>query len=189
MIRMSIGIRMLGIVMGALCIAVLAHPHPTSAGSCNDKAPSWWTHHTATDGRSLHGESQAIKDLFVRTWGTANDIHIKTWAYQHSGCPAPVIVEQTPEPTPKSIEKRTEKPRLEPQRSEPERSSTPIDRTRDGIGPGMYSSPPDKQSDEMRAATYGAGGFRGAVNRCRAAHPEQATWWCAFQANAGLWRA
>ena len=38
----------------------------------------------AWDGAGLHHQPLAVQSLFANIWGTADDLHVRTWAWQHN---------------------------------------------------------------------------------------------------------
>ena len=68
-----------------------------SADDCNRPAPDDFRSDVAWDGQGLHHQSQDVQHLFSSVWGTDDDLHVRTWAWQHN-CrtrPPDTVVEPT----------------------------------------------------------------------------------------------
>ena len=55
-----------------------------AADDCNRPAPDDFRSDVAWDGMGLHHQSQDVQDLFSSVWGTDDDLHVRTWAWQHN---------------------------------------------------------------------------------------------------------
>lgn len=55
-----------------------------TADDCNRPAPDDFRSDVAWDGQGLHHQSQDVQDLFSSVWGTDDDLHVRTWAWQHN---------------------------------------------------------------------------------------------------------
>ena len=78
--------RWLRIVAAGLAVALAAIALSVglaTADDCNRPAPDDFRSDVAWDGMGLHHQSQDVQDLFSSVWGTDDDLHVRTWAWQH----------------------------------------------------------------------------------------------------------
>ena len=71
-----------GLVLALL--AALASASLVSADDCNRQAPDGFRSDVAWDGQGLQHQSPAVQALFAKIWGTDDDLHVRTWAWQHN---------------------------------------------------------------------------------------------------------
>ena len=173
-----------------VCLAVLLtgvwFPGPVQA-QCDTPAPDWYRHESIQKnghpqkGESLHDQSDAVKASYLSRYGEANNLHVRSFAYQGDGCPAPPVIREVTKP-PKRVER-------EPQEQRGDTGTTGTNNSNVVVGSigtveqSFFSAPRDMPPD-----MYGEGGFRGAYYRCLDANPMHPGWRCAREANQGLWK-
>ena len=78
--------RWIRIIAGGLAAALVASVLSVglvTADDCNQPAPDDFRSDVAWDGTGLHHQPQDVQDLFSSVWGTDDDLHVRTWAWQH----------------------------------------------------------------------------------------------------------
>ncbi|MCY3958272.1 MAG: hypothetical protein OXG65_08260 [Chloroflexi bacterium] len=70
--------------LAAALAAIALSVSLVTADDCNQPAPADFRSDVAWDGAGLHHQSQDVQDLFSSVWGTEDDLHVRTWAWQHN---------------------------------------------------------------------------------------------------------
>ncbi len=77
-------IRTIAVGLAAALTAIALSVGLVTADDCNQPAPDDFRSDVAWDGTGLHHQPQDVQDLFSRVWGTDDDLHVRTWAWQHN---------------------------------------------------------------------------------------------------------
>ena len=77
-------IRIVAVGLAAALAAIALSVGLVTADDCNRPAPDDFRSDVAWDGQGLHHQSQDVQDLFSGVWGTDDDLHVRTWAWQHN---------------------------------------------------------------------------------------------------------
>ncbi len=77
-------IRTIAVGLAVALTAIALSVGLVTADDCNQPAPDDFRSDVAWDGTGLHHQPQDVQDLFSRVWGTDDDLHVRTWAWQHN---------------------------------------------------------------------------------------------------------
>ena len=77
-------IRTIAVGLAAAVAAITLSFSLVAADDCNQPAPDDFRSDVAWDGTGLHHQSQDVQNLFSRVWGIDDDLHVRTWAWQHN---------------------------------------------------------------------------------------------------------
>lgn len=76
-------VRTIAAGLAAALAAITLSVGLVTGDDCNRSAPDDFRSDVAWDGQGLHHQSQDVQDLFSSVWGTDDDLHVRTWAWQH----------------------------------------------------------------------------------------------------------
>ena len=128
---MKIRIRLATLSLGFLLLAGATTAAASPATSywteqCNNSAPEWFREDIAEDGQGLHHQTTDVQDLFFSVFTDNDDLHVRSWAWQHNCALGVTMLPPTPPATvisnPSPTEPVTRAPSVKRTRSTPQRS-------------------------------------------------------------------
>ena len=133
---MKIRIRLATLSLGFLLLAGATTTAASPVTSywneqCNNPAPEWFRDDIAEDGQGLHHQTTDVQALFFSVFTDDDDLHVRSWAWQHNCALGVTMLPPTPPATvtsnPSPTEPVTRAPSAKRTRtSTVKRSSTPV---------------------------------------------------------------
>ena len=66
---------------------------------CNGPAPDWFREDIAEDGQGLHHQTTDVQALFFSVFTDNDDLHVRSWVWQHNCALGVTMLSPTPTPT------------------------------------------------------------------------------------------